>query len=1566
MHCPVDWYVFKSKFKGASQDVFEYLSYLVFCRKFGLQFGIAGYRNHPGIEKKSIKVGNDYIGFQAKFFLEKFADKKGDIKEAVLKAKKQHPEITVLMFFMPMDHDYSPKKKGNDKATKAQLEVEKAASTAGLKKIEWFCHSEFQATFADESYKYWGAHFFHSAPDIFDLVESVDRRKEQRFCNAKNSIEGNGFHVAIDRSAAIQKIKESPSRAIVVTGDGGVGKTALLKSLDEAPPGPGLHCLGLYELADFFGEKKLASSWHIGLKDFLDLHADCSKRILVVDEAEKTELLFPAGDTGTIAPILADFHDAGWKIIFSTRPSHAEMWVDFCKTILQTPPTVVEIPRLAPEELKHLADTNGFSIPSDLLIRDLIRIPFYLKEFLFLSEAERSGNFNDFKRHLWNCRIRGNDPFDMTSKVFVDMMDRRLRAGTYWVDVRPDESEAAKGLLQRGILVRDTDAERFYLAHDIYEEWALEKTILRVFEDIGDTPDLWPRLQDKPAMHRAYRSWMTDNLHLDGTRVKNLVESSLTGNPTPWQRETLLAMMASPTGEDYLKHHLPHLLSNGGQLLQEIEALVRLSCREPAPQHDETFLKDMGYDPESAEFRFLTRPCGHEWNTLIHFLYENRKDVLKVEQDETLKLLHEWCITHPKGSTTADAARLALEIAIANNGTTWDSHLFDRTNEKALFETLSFGAAEIKEELGKCIGAYLDSPKGHSRDFPANYCAAIIDFSMDHVLFIITLPGLTQRMLQNLFQPTSRKGAWENEPERKMGISRHGSIGYRPLSAYQTPIYWLLKWDFKKTLDFLIGWLNALASTWAQSDTNTTTTIFTAENGTPFEQYISDALWCANRGSGSPVLPRLFVCAHMALEKVLLENDAKCQDENDVKRLVDICRYIFLKAKTASLSGVVNTLVLKNPERYFEVGSLLASSFEAIQFDLLRAHIHEVDCRSLYSLSRLDEVIYWKERERTLNEDFRKTSLQNVIVRYQLPTGPGWEQRRKRMESILDGFSQINDKEHTALVCRTDGRRLHFECEQDEKGRSMIVAHPQFPPEMAEEHQKWQKSQLPIHLSLGLKTWAEAKIIGKPIPEHLRVYETDRFKLLSDCQTVLLTPYEGTDSFFLQNAKPVICAALLKCCRTDLGDELRMQCKQIVIQSVQEFFSASSVSRTVSILHMADVFSALAVLADDPDPELAEAAWGATLFGMLQESDFIGIEQGIFNAIRQKAEVEGGYEQRFLVPYLRLKTEFDKFLENPDVKKALWSGTQSPEELFVEQRADFLEKLNSLEKGVASPAIETYSAEAAKNSLAMIPAVALGNGVCKSVFLENIERVLQTIYHVNEYGCLQHEYLNPAAQNYRTSFARLFLHLGVKERANALAQVAKVPLALSESHLLAAIVHAANMANARNIFWETWTTLRPEMGKLLKNRGRWAWQQDVEEAFDAYFLGRRIWFGHPEACQLVGKDDLQFFMQCLEEWGMPLVAVVAFQSFLASAGLRYWEEGMPMLGSILARLQVGTDERLEKTLANICGQHLKQMFKEHGGPIRKRLPLRQAAQSIIRFLKAEKSQAGYDLENYVM
>jgi hypothetical protein len=64
----INWGNFKAKFNGREQASFQWLCYLLFCQEFNQPLGIERYENHAGIETSPIKVGDDWIGWQAKFY----------------------------------------------------------------------------------------------------------------------------------------------------------------------------------------------------------------------------------------------------------------------------------------------------------------------------------------------------------------------------------------------------------------------------------------------------------------------------------------------------------------------------------------------------------------------------------------------------------------------------------------------------------------------------------------------------------------------------------------------------------------------------------------------------------------------------------------------------------------------------------------------------------------------------------------------------------------------------------------------------------------------------------------------------------------------------------------------------------------------------------------------------------------------------------------------------------------------------------------------------------------------------------------------------------------------------------------------------------------------------------------------------------------------------------------------------------------------------------------------------------------------------------------------------------
>ena len=81
-----NWEIFSSKFEN-KEEIFEWFSYLLFCREFNLPKGWFGFKNQSAIEKEPIQVNDEFIGFQAKFYTTSLSDHKDDFLEMLVKAR---------------------------------------------------------------------------------------------------------------------------------------------------------------------------------------------------------------------------------------------------------------------------------------------------------------------------------------------------------------------------------------------------------------------------------------------------------------------------------------------------------------------------------------------------------------------------------------------------------------------------------------------------------------------------------------------------------------------------------------------------------------------------------------------------------------------------------------------------------------------------------------------------------------------------------------------------------------------------------------------------------------------------------------------------------------------------------------------------------------------------------------------------------------------------------------------------------------------------------------------------------------------------------------------------------------------------------------------------------------------------------------------------------------------------------------------------------------------------------------------------------------------------------------
>jgi hypothetical protein len=108
-----NWGAFSAKFNGKEEKAFEWLCSLLFSKEHNQPIGPLRYFNQAGIEEDPITVGDEVIGWQAKF-VSKFP-KASTLTQAIDDAKSRNPRLTRIYFYL--NADFNPSRKAAAKET---------------------------------------------------------------------------------------------------------------------------------------------------------------------------------------------------------------------------------------------------------------------------------------------------------------------------------------------------------------------------------------------------------------------------------------------------------------------------------------------------------------------------------------------------------------------------------------------------------------------------------------------------------------------------------------------------------------------------------------------------------------------------------------------------------------------------------------------------------------------------------------------------------------------------------------------------------------------------------------------------------------------------------------------------------------------------------------------------------------------------------------------------------------------------------------------------------------------------------------------------------------------------------------------------------------------------------------------------------------------------------------------------------------------------------------------------------------------------------------------------------
>jgi len=718
-----NWHNFRAKFNDNPQKNFEWFCYLLFCHEFKTPAGIFRYKNQSGIETNPITKDGEVIGWQAKFYDTKLSDNKSELIGMIAKSKRDYSDLTKIIFYT--NQEWGQGKKDNDSGIKK--EVDQKAKASGIE-IEWRTAGFFESPLVTIESEKIAKHFFAPNKSIFDLLEEKQRHTENVLLEIQTDIDFNGKKIEIDRGELLDRLRENlnQKQILVVSGVGGVGKTAVIKKLHENEK-DGIPFY-VFKASEFNKDSINDLFKEYGLEDFADAHREETHKIVVVDSAEK---LLDLTNTDPFKAFLAVFIKDNWQIIFTTRNNYlADLNYDFID-IYKIRPGNFDVRNLDHKELAAIAQANGFNLPEDARLLELIKNPFYLSEYLRFHAGENIDYVN-FKEKLWSRIIVKTNP--AREQCFLATAFQRANEGQFFVTPVCD-AQILDALVKDGILGYETAG--YFITHDIYEEWALEKKIAADYIRKAHNKEFFERIGESLPARRSFRTWVSERLLLEDQSIRQFIGEIIQGDGIAkfWKDELWISVLLSDHSATFFELFKEDLLGNDQELLKRLTFLLRLACKEV----DYDILKQLGVsDLNLLAIKYvMTKPKGTGWQSAIRFIHDNLDRIGIKNIHFVLPLIHEWNQNVKKGETTRLSSLIALKYY------QWtieeDVYLSRGDDKENLLETILHGAARIKPELEVIFGEVLKNKWNNHRDPYYDLMKAILT-DMDALPVWLTLP----------------------------------------------------------------------------------------------------------------------------------------------------------------------------------------------------------------------------------------------------------------------------------------------------------------------------------------------------------------------------------------------------------------------------------------------------------------------------------------------------------------------------------------------------------------------------------------------------------------------------------------------------------------------------------------------------------------------------------------------------------------------------------------------------------------------------------------------------------
>lgn len=1572
-----NWEIFRAKFSENPQFNFEWFCYLLFCREFNKPFGIFRYKNQSAIETDPIEIDGQFIGWQAKFYDSALSNHKDDLIDTIDRAKRDYPKISKIVIYTNQEWGQC---KGKEPQGKKDAEAK--AKELGIE-LDWRTASFFESSFVVVDNEIISQHFFSLDKSIVNFLQERETHSENILFDIQTSIVFNEQAIEIDRTDDLKNLKESSAQVIILSGVAGVGKTALIKNYYEQIKGE--IPLYIFKATEFdianinilFG----VSNYH----DFVNAHNDIEDKIIVIDSAEK---LIDLKNTDPFKEFLTYLIKNKWKIIFTTRDNYLEDLNYQFFEIYKIAPLNINLHNLDTKELNSLSDKYYFSLPEDVKLLDLLKSPFYLNKFLKFYEKAKETSYSDFKENLWNNIIKKAIP--ARELCFLKIAYEKASEGQFFVNPDCDTTILDNELKNDGILGHESP-HGYFITHDIYEEWALEKIVETEFIKKADNKAFFERIGNSLPIRRSFRKWVSEKLLLQDRSIKSFIEDIIDNNKIQsiWKDEILISVLLSDYSEQFFDLFKDELLGNDQALLRKLTFLLRIACKEI---DDEIFgqFKLKSLNLFSLNY-VLTKPKGHGWKSLIKFVYDNLEKIGMDHIYFVLPIIYDWNKKFKEGETTRFASLIALRYYEWSIG---ERVYYSRDETKNnLLSTIIYGSSEIQEELKIIFGQILKNKwKKHSEPY-SDLSKAVLN-KFDGIALCKALPNEVLQLADLFWTYTpsedDRYSYRGHGVEEYFGMENEYSH-YFPASSFQTPIYWLLQFSLKETVDFILNFTNRAVEAFANSKFAEhevhEVDVYIAEDRT-IKQYICNRLWCLYRGT--QVAPQVLESIHMALEKYFLEN---CKAV-DSKILESWLLYLLNNSKSASISSVVSSIVLAYPDKTFNIAKILFKTKEFFHYDTARMTLDRT-AKSHYSIGyglNYEHQIHQDERIKTCEDKHRQWTLEHIFLQYQIfrtdqVTEEEAEERQRALSDILDDYYEElpdksketeGDKTWRLYLARMDRRKMKIGTE-DIDGETYISFNPEIEPELKDYSEKSLKKSNAPYKHTNLYLWSHFKYENNEDYKQYEQYENDPKLALNEVKTIekklakiekpenFKFDHTEDETFYLTNysTPAYVCSVLFEHHIKELSVPDKEYCKNTIMQYAQlallpDYRYQISDGSQPAITTLPSLFDEYSDERDNIKNIILQ-----NLF-----NDYpINAGGNAFNefaivAVQKLWENNFDDAQSLLLGYLILKQNHENLIERvreENRKKRIYDfDMKEVNSLFVEENKETFKNVfnNALSIDDLGD-FEKYDLSILRTAFMIIP-TGKDHTTHKEIVLKIIpvfckqllsrERDDKVDYKV------RHDFLSKLAY-----FTLNTNKQDIKEYLQPFIDNFNGAEAVAD--LFNEFVSAEDRLNAYDNFWTVWHLFKDKMIELCqKGDGYWY----VDKIIRSYLFAQVPWKETTTEWHTLKDGNKRFFKKMSEQIGHCPSALYAISKLLNDIGSPFINDGVVWISNILANSRDYINKKLETNTIYYIENLIRKFTFKNREEIKRTKALKNKLIIILNFLIEKGSVVGYMLRESIV